>query len=77
MTQVKLDGWLGQRDKIEVGIDIRFYMRSWLKLNSSITYTFRKYLEEVKEQMIGEMKNEWAKHGHVLTEEVTFFEFKK
>lgn len=77
MTQVRLDGWIGKRDKIEVGIDIRFYMRSWLKLNTSVTYTFRKYLEEIKEQMIDEMKNEWLRNGNVLTEDVVFFEFKK
>ncbi len=77
MTQVRLDGWIGKKDKIEVGIDIRFYMRSWLKLNTSITYTFRKYLEEIKEQMIDEMKNEWLRNGNVLTEDVVFFEFKK
>lgn len=77
MTQVKLDGWLGQRDKIEVGIDLRFYMRSWLKLDTSISYTFRQYMKEIKEEMEIDMKKEWARHGHVLTEEVTFFEFKK
>ena len=77
MTQVKLDDWLGERKEIRVGLDLRFYMRSWLRLDTSISYTFRKYMEEIKEETLDEMRHEWAKHGFARSEKVVFFEFKK
>ena len=54
------------------GLDIRFYMRAWLKLDEGVDYTFKQFLEDVKEEIEEEVKEFWTENGLVFDEEIEF-----
>ncbi len=54
------------------GLDLRFYMRSWLKLDEGVDYTFKQFLEDVKEEIEEEVREFWTENGLVFDEEITF-----
>lgn len=54
------------------GLDLRFYMRSWLKLDEGVDYTFKQFLEDVKEEIEEEVKEFWTENGLVFDEEIEF-----